>query len=83
MTHELKIWPEYFSAVREGIKTFEYRLNDRNYQVGDILVLKEYLSESKEYTGREVSVVITYILPVKDNYVIMSVKLMKENGICE
>ena len=83
MIHELKIWPEYFNAVKEGIKTFEYRLNDRNYQVGDTLVLKEYLPESKEYTGQEVSVVVTYILPVKDNYVIMSVKLMKENGISE
>lgn len=83
MTHGLKIWPEYFSAVKEGIKTFEYRLNDRNYKVGDTLVLKEYLSESKEYTGREVLVVVTYILPIQDNYVIMSVKPMKENGICE
>jgi hypothetical protein len=40
--HELKSWPEFFSAIETGEKTFELRRNDRNYQVGDVLVLREW-----------------------------------------
>ena len=35
--HELKILPEYFVAVRDGIKKFEVRKDDRPFEVGDIL----------------------------------------------
>lgn len=40
--HELKCRPEYFSRVMSGQKTFEVRKNDRNFQVGDFVTLKEY-----------------------------------------
>lgn len=52
MIHELKILPQYFEAVQSGLKTFEIRKNDRDYKVGDTLVLKEYNNEA--YTGREI-----------------------------
>lgn len=39
-THELKILPKYFSEVYSGNKTFEVRKNDRNFKVGDMLILK-------------------------------------------
>ena len=45
MTHELKIWPQYFCRVADGSKTFEVRENDRGFQPGDIVVLKEYFPE--------------------------------------
>lgn len=38
-THDLKLSDKYFNDVKNGIKTFEIRNNDRGYQVGDILVL--------------------------------------------
>ncbi len=60
--HELKTWPEYFEAVRIGKKTFEVRTNDRDFQVDDIMVLKEYRPLMDEFTGREVLATITYIL---------------------
>lgn len=41
MTHDLKILPRYFDAVEDGSKPFEVRRNDRDYQVGDILLLRE------------------------------------------
>jgi hypothetical protein len=48
--HELKTWPEYFQAIKSGIKTFEIRENDRDFQVGDILILREF-KPCKDYMG--------------------------------
>lgn len=59
---ELKIRQEYFESILSGEKRFEIRENDRNFQVGDILVLREY--EGK-YTGRAAVVEILYVL---DNF---------------
>ena len=74
--HELKIAPKYFEKVLSKEKNFEFRYNDRNYQVNDILKLKEY--DNGQYTGREISVQITYILQdfegLKNNYAILSIK---------
>jgi len=77
MTHELKILPQYYSAVVSGLKTFEVRYNDRDFKVGDTLILKEYNGVS--YTGRKTNVVVTYIVDdpsyCKEGYVIMSIVL--------
>ena len=59
--HEVKCWPEYFEAVRDGRKPFDLRFDDRGYRVGDRLRLREW-SPEKGYTGRELSESITYIL---------------------
>lgn len=60
MTHELKILPEYFEAVRRGIKTFELR-RDRAYQIGDEVWLREW-KPGYGYTGRDIARDIVYIL---------------------
>ena len=77
MIHELKILPEYFRDVLRGNKTFEVRKNDRNFQVGDKLILKEW--ENGEYTGNTLEKNVTYILDdssgyVLEGYVIMGIK---------
>lgn len=41
-THELKCHPNEFDAILRGDKTVEMRLNDRDYQTGDTLHLREY-----------------------------------------
>jgi hypothetical protein len=64
--HDLKTWPEYFAAVMSGAKTFEFRKNDRGFQAGDILRLREYSPGPDEYTGREISKCVTYILTTAD-----------------
>lgn len=61
MKHELKTWPEPFKAVRSGRKQYEIRKNDRNFQVGDILVLQEYRPRSRKYTGNECWKVVSYM----------------------
>ena len=57
--HELKIKPVYFEAVKEGIKTFELRKDDRNFKVGDILLLREW---EHKYSGRKIKKKVIYIL---------------------
>ncbi|EMK4057293.1 DUF3850 domain-containing protein [Listeria monocytogenes] len=57
--HELKTMSEYFAAVAEERKTFEIRKNDRNFMVGDTLILQEYVNG--EYTGREYWEDVVYI----------------------
>ena len=47
MIHHLKTKPEYFQVVINGKKPFEIRFNDRNFQVGDKVILEEY-------TGKEI-----------------------------
>ena len=41
-THGLKTLPVYFDAVDSGAKTFEIRNNDRDFQTGDWLELREF-----------------------------------------
>lgn len=60
--HYLKTWPKYFDAVARGEKTFELRADDRDYKVGDILVLQRFDPKTSEYTGAEIDKRITYIL---------------------
>lgn len=62
MTHDLKSWPEFFKASLEGIKKFELRKNDRDFKVGDQLVLWEYIPETDTRTGRIIVNEIVYVL---------------------
>lgn len=77
--HELKTWPKYFEAVATGNKKFEIRKNDRDFQVGDILILKEFDPITNEYTGDLVGREVTYILDeqpfVPEGYVVMSIDI--------
>ena len=78
--HELKIHPDYFESVKSRSKLFECRFNDRDFKVNDILILKEFNTETQQYTGREISVLVIYMLEnwigLKEGYVIMSVLLL-------
>ncbi|MBO9706786.1 MAG: DUF3850 domain-containing protein [Caulobacter sp.] len=68
--HELKTWPKYFAAVRSGKKRFEIRRNDREFAVGDVLVLREFDPEADAYTGQVEERQITFLLSEEDYGVI-------------
>ena len=59
--HDLKILPQFYDDVMKEKKCFELRKNDRDYQVGDIFLLREWTSEHG-YTGRWYVNVIEYVL---------------------
>jgi ASC-1-like (ASCH) protein len=77
MTHELKIHPEYYKDVLLGLKKVEIRLNDRNYQENDTLLLNEYNPNTRKYSGsqvtRKVDYIIRDVLGLNPNYVIMQI----------
>lgn len=75
MKHELKIQPQYYESVRKRVKTFEIRRNDRNFKVGDILVLNEFNPETNELTGKWIERKVVYITDYaqQENYVVMSI----------
>lgn len=66
MKIEKKIWPESFDKILSKEKKFELRLADWECHPGDVLVLREWDPEKKEYTGRVLEKEITYILKTKD-----------------
>jgi len=88
--HELKTDPQVFRDLKKGRKTFELRLNDRNYQTGDYLLLKETEHSSAEmkegeslvFTSAYCLAQVTHILngPIyglQDGWCIMSIKVKK------
>ena len=80
--HELKKWPEFFEAAKAGLKPFEIRRHDRNFEVGDVLILKEWFPPpnfTSHYSGRILPRTITYIFSggqfgLDPDYVILGVK---------
>ena len=88
MEHELKTWNSVFGAITEGLKTAEFRKNDRNFKVDDILLLREYLPDKKEYTGREIRTRVTHcvyggMFGIPKGYCLMSIKLLNwECSVC-
>ena len=94
MKHELKIDSTVFEVLACGKKTFELRKNDRDYKVGDILILRETryngaemaLGNPLEYTGREEVRLVSHILlgPIyglSDGWAILSLKHIKNGEI--
>ncbi len=78
VTHDLKIYPEYFSAVCTGVKRAELRKNDRDYCAGDTLHLMENPRGSCHATGEFINVTITHVADVGEwmpGYVLLSIAL--------
>ena len=63
--HYLKTETRFYQAVEHGIKRFDLRKNDRDYQIGDIIHLQETVNTI--YTGRTIfQLEIRYILFSED-----------------
>jgi hypothetical protein len=77
MLHELKTWPAPFEATWRGEKRFELRLDDRSFELGDELLLREWDPKIAQglgwpgdahpaaplcYTGRQIRARVLYLL---------------------
>jgi len=82
MKHELKTLNPYFQEIWNHRKTFEIRKNDRNFQVGDEVKLREYVVEHDTYTGRSIIGVVTYLTDYQQQpgYVVFSLQDLTFHG---
>lgn len=91
--HRLKTWPSYFAAVVDGSMPFQVRRNDRDFQVGDKLELREWDPAKGQYTGRSAFVrVVSIFFPaaftpddypiggVLQGYCVMGIRLLGSCG---
>lgn len=85
-----KILPKYFNDVKEGLKDFEIRKDDSDFEVGDILILQEGdydfpiingQFKGWEYTGNEITKRIKYKITseefpqgIKEGYCILGLE---------
>ena len=80
MIHYLKTTNPYFEAVANGSKKFDFRKNDRDFKINDIVCLQEYFIETESYSGKEISATITFILEyfngIQDGYCILSLDII-------
>ena len=68
-----KLSQEYFDAIANGEKTFEYRINDFECEPGDVLISEEYeytqgqgTTEGRRPTGRVLRKKIGFVGRTKD-----------------
>jgi hypothetical protein len=91
VTHELKTWPTYFERLLREEKTFEVRRNDRGFQAGDQVRLREYNPAGthdncgelgcaqRRYSGRELRFEVPYVYTgpgVESGFAVLSLKLV-------
>jgi hypothetical protein len=61
-THHLKCYPDIFEVMFKEEKSFDIRKNDRNFEVGDQIILYEYDPIEKQYLSRHKHGLITFIM---------------------
>lgn len=77
--HTLKLVEPFFTDVKEGRKTFEVRLWDRDYQVGDVLTMRLF-DKQHGLMDEQLVMRVTSLLSdtdyVKEGYVILSIQAL-------
>jgi ASC-1-like (ASCH) protein len=76
-----KILPEYFEAIVAGKKKYELRLNDFEISEGDILLLEEIDAITKEYTGRKIEKIVSYVGKFKVDELFWPEEEIKAKGL--
>lgn len=79
--HHIKCLPEFFERSKAGLKNYEIRKNDRDYKVGDILVLEAYDLNKNIFLGEKLERKVEYILPggqfgIDPEYVILELGII-------
>ena len=85
--HNLKTDKSLYHDVLFDKKRFEQRINDRDFKVGDLLLLEAWDPEARDYVDRNqhapILVRVTYMLAdweargLRDGYVVMGIERVK------
>ena len=84
--HELKIQDEYLNNLKFGYKKAEIRLNDRDYQVGDIL---KFINNGDVSVGDEDFYLYFKVIHIHSglglerNYIAMSVEQISSDKVVD
>lgn len=73
--HTLKCWPGFFGALKSRLKRFEVRLDDRGFETGDHLVLREWDPQTMVYSGEQLEFPVLFIYRgagLEEGYCVMS-----------
>ncbi len=86
--HDLKLREEFFDAVRNKVKTFEIRKDDRGFKVGDTIIftlVRDIDGNPTMIPETHFKAVITYIathsdfaVGIPEGYVVMAIKVVGE-----
>jgi len=60
-THQVKVWREFWPQTVGGRQPFQIRRNDRDFQAGDQLELREWDKSLHQYTGARAEVTVQAI----------------------
>lgn len=82
VAHSLKTWPDVFQDIVDGNRVHEFRKNDRDFKIGDLLHLQEFRPVGEQFTGRDVVVQITAISHgpewgIPEGFVAFSIQLLE------
>ena len=83
--HHLKSWPQHFEEVVKNNKSFEIRINDRDFRFGDVVIHEwdpEVVGHAGRvcdgYTGRErtgdIACVTNSHPGLRDGYVVLGIR---------
>ncbi|MGQ2989490.1 MAG: DUF3850 domain-containing protein [Brevundimonas sp.] len=62
IVHELRTWIEPYDAIAAGLKPWELRFDDRDFQVGDTLRLRRFDHVAETYTGEQMERRVVWIM---------------------
>jgi ParB family chromosome partitioning protein len=80
--HTLKCWPREFMAIKDGLKTYEWRKDDRGFHVGDLLELWEFIPKYSRMSGMALRAGVTWITAgpefgVPEGFVVMGLQFLE------
>lgn len=79
--HYLRTWTPLFKELKCGLRQIDIRKNDRNFKVGDTLILDEFNPETQKHIGNWTPKLITHVIDderyVKNGYVVLGMKDIK------
>ncbi len=80
--HDLKSWPDFFEAFLDGSKLHDMRdIRDREFKIGQTVLLREWNPDGSGYTGRDLFMIITYITDKNCPCALSSMALDKSTAI--
>lgn len=66
--------------MNSGKKKYEFRLNDFDIEVGDVLRLEEWNPDTETYTGRYIEKKVTYVSNFKLDELVWTREEYEEKG---